>query len=206
MKGLLLKDLTMMLKYGKITLLACLIFSVAGCLGEPNLYFMLYPVVIGSVMAQSLISYDERSGWDRYCDALPVSRAQVVTGKYLIALIVFAVFFLIGVVGQRISSVRGGGQDIWTVIALLAAGGLIVPAILLPFSFRFGTEKGRIVYLLTVGLVLGGVAALGYVKGSDPSGLNMTSGAAAGLFLAAVVIFIISWRLSIILYKNRELT
>jgi len=206
MKGLLLKDLTMMMKYGRFTLLACLIFSVAGCFNEPNLYFMLYPVVIGSVMAQSLISYDERSGWDRYCDALPVSRAQVVTGKYLIALIVFAVFFVIGVVGQKISGLRGGGQPILPVVSLLAAGGLIIPAILLPFSFRFGTEKGRVVYLLTVGLVLGGVAALGYVKGSTPSELNMTNGVAAGLFIAAVVIFIVSWRLSIALYQNRELS
>ena len=205
MKGLLLKDLTMMLKYGRITLLACLLFSVAGCFGEPNLFFMLYPVVIGSVMAQSLIAYDERSGWDSYCDALPVTRAQVVTGKYLIALIVFAVFFILGVTGQLISSVRGGGQSILSVIALLAAGGLIIPAVLLPFSFRFGTEKGRIVYLVTVGLALGSVAALGYVKGSNPSGLNMTSGAALGLLLTAVVVFIVSWRLSILLYKNREL-
>ena len=205
MKGLLLKDLTMMLKYGRITLLACLLFSVAGCFGEPNLFFMLYPVVIGSVMAQSLIAYDERSGWDSYCDALPVTRAQVVTGKYLIALIVFAVFFILGVTGQLISSVRGGGQSILSVIALLAAGGLIIPAVLLPFSFRFGTEKGRVVYLVTVGLALGSVAALGYVKGSNPSGLNMTSGAALGLLLTAVVVFIVSWRLSILLYKNREL-
>ena len=65
MKGLLLKDLMMMLKYGRLTLLACLIFSLVGWFGEPNLFMMLYPVIIGSVMAQSLISYDERSGWDR---------------------------------------------------------------------------------------------------------------------------------------------
>jgi hypothetical protein len=102
--------------------------------------------------------------------------------------------------------VRGGGQSILSVIALLAAGGLIIPAVLLPFSFRFGTEKGRIVYLVTVGLALGSVAALGYVKGSNPSELNMTSGVALGLFLTAIVVFIISWRLSILLYKNRELT
>ena len=206
MKGLLLKDLTMMLKYGRITLLACLIFSVAGWFGEPNLFFMVYPVVIGSVMAQSLIAYDERSGWESYSDALPVTRAQVVTGKYLITLIVFAVFFILGVIGQRISSVHDGGQSVLSVIALLAAGGLIVPSVLLPFSFRFGSEKGRIVYLVTVGLTLGSIAAFGHVKGLNPSGLNMASGAALGLLFTAVVVFIISWRLSILLYKNRELT
>ncbi len=205
MKGLLLKDLMMMLKYGRLTLLACLIFSLAGWFGEPNLFMMLYPVIVGSVMAQSLISYDERSGWDRYCDALPVSRAQVVTGKYLIALLVFAVFFVLGIAGQWISSLRGGGQAVLTAIALLAAGGLLVPAVLLPFTFRFGMEKGRIVYLLTVGLSLGGFAALGAVKGTNLSGLNMTDGLAAGLLAAAVIAFIISWRLSIILYKTREL-
>ena len=32
MKGLLLKDLMMMLKYGRLTLLACLIFSLVGWL------------------------------------------------------------------------------------------------------------------------------------------------------------------------------
>ncbi|MBR0393421.1 MAG: ABC-2 transporter permease, partial [Oscillospiraceae bacterium] len=90
-------------------------------------------------------------------------------------------------------------------IALLAAGGLLVPAVLLPFTFRFGMEKGRIVYLLTVGLSLGGFAALGAVKGTNLSGLNMTDGLAAGLLAAAVIAFIISWRLSIILYKTREL-
>ena len=45
MKGLLLKDLMMMLKYGRLTLLACLIFSLVGWFGEPNLFMMLYPVM-----------------------------------------------------------------------------------------------------------------------------------------------------------------
>ena len=205
MKGLMLKDLTMMLKYGRITLLACLIFSLAGCFGEPNLFFILYPVVIGSVMAQSLIAYDERAGWDRYCDALPVTRSQVVTGKYLIALIVFAAFFVLGLIGQIIASKRAGGESIVSVIALLAAGGLIIPAVLLPFSFRFGTEKGRIVYLVTVGLALGGLTALGQVKGLNPSQFHLSGGAALGILITAIALFIISWRLSIVFYEKREL-
>ena len=90
MKGLLKTDWYMLWKYGKITLLSCLIFLVAGSLNTTNLFFMVYPVIVGSALSKSLFSYDERSGWDRYCDALPLTRKLVVSEKYLFTLTLVA--------------------------------------------------------------------------------------------------------------------
>ena len=207
MKGLLKKDLIMLCKYGRITLFSCLLFTIAGGFANGNLFFALYPVAIGSVFAQSLLSYDERSGWDRYCDALPLSRAQIVTEKYLIALILFSVFFLLGLLSRVILLLRGGSASFLTAMAVMAAGGMLVPAVLLPFSFRFGTEKGRIVYLFAIGAVCAVSAAFSSGRSTETeNAFVLDSGTAFGMQRISFAVFLISWRLSVVLYEKRELT
>ena len=206
MKGLPKKDLIMLYKYCRITLLSCLLFTLVGGFANGNLFFVVYPVVIGSVMAQSLLSYDERSGWDSYCDSLPLSRPQIVTEKYLLALLLFGVFFVLGILSRVILLLRGESASFFTAMAVMAAGGLLVPSVLLPFSFRFGTEKGRIVYLVAIGLVCAFGAAVSGGRGMEgESAFTLGSAPAMGVLALSAVVFLISWRLAIQFYKKREL-
>lgn len=89
--------------------------------------------------------------------------------------------------------------------------GLIGPATTLPFMFRFGAEKGRIAYFAVIILLCGGSAAFGSIQ--VPGGENIPGAGAfmpqAGVSLLmavlALLIYAVSWKLSIVFYEKKEL-
>ena len=87
MKGLLLKDFYMMLKYCRSYLLIAVVFFAMSFMSTENLIFIFYPCVISAMLPVTLLSIDERSRWLPYAATLPVTRAQIVSEKYLFGLI-----------------------------------------------------------------------------------------------------------------------
>ena len=86
MKGLLLKDWYMVVKYCKAYLLICLVFIGVSIMSDDNFFFILYPCILCGMIPVTLLGYDERSKWDQYCAALPYTKAQIVSGKYLLGM------------------------------------------------------------------------------------------------------------------------
>ena len=88
-------------------------------------------------------------------------------------------------------------------LGLLAVLGAAAPAILLPIVFRLGAEKGRLAYYLViivfcVAATLGG-DAVDVLRAISPIRLALP------LLLCAVLLLLLSWRLSIRFYRRREL-
>ena len=204
MKGLLKKDGYMLWKYGKITLLSCLIFLVAGSLNTKNLFFMLYLVIIGPALCKSLSSYDERSGWDRYCDALPLTRKLVVSEKYLFTLIVVAGIAILGMASRALTAGLHGGQLLPEATALLSAG-ILIPTITFPLDFRFGMETGRLINLFIIGMICAVMAARSLDRGETVGALlPWGNGAAMLVVMGVLVLYGLSWLLSVRIYERRE--
>ena len=86
MKGLLLKDLYLAAKHCRAFLLVAVVFLGVSFAGDENIFFIVYPTLITSMIPMTLISYDERDRWTQYSAALPYSRGQLVSSKYLIGL------------------------------------------------------------------------------------------------------------------------
>ena len=86
MKGLLLKDCYMIKKYCRAYLLLTVIFTVVSFFGEDNLFLIFYPCFLCGVIPVNLIAYDESSRWTQYSEALPYTRALIVSSKYLIGI------------------------------------------------------------------------------------------------------------------------
>ena len=63
MKGLLLKDWYMMVKYCKAWMLILAVMMGASAFSEKPMLFLMYPVMLAGLTAVTLIAYDERSGW-----------------------------------------------------------------------------------------------------------------------------------------------
>lgn len=205
MIGLLRKDLYMAWAYSKTFLLILVVFVAVGLTGEDNSFFILYPMIIGMMLPVSLISYDERFKWHLACDAMPVSRAKVVTSKYVLTLLTVLVVFASIMLAQWFRLSRLGALErLWALPGILLPMGLLGPAILMPVIFRLGVEKGRIFYFVLVGVV----CAAAVVFGSGQNPVNPTAGIALPgwiLVLVSLAIFLLSWPLSIALYKKREL-
>lgn len=206
MKGLILKDLYMMRHYCKSYLLIAAVFFAVSLFGG-NMFFAFYPCLLCGMIPMNLLSYDERSKFLQYCDTLPVTRAQVVSAKYLLGLFVqTAVLILTGTVMGIKMHIDGNfvfGEFAVLMLAMLIVSAL-ASAIPIPFVFKYGVEKGRIAYYVMIGLV----CALG-VLFSEFFKTDLTTIASGAVFAFAAVIgvgvYFFSWYLSTVFYKKREL-
>ncbi|MDE7281371.1 MAG: ABC-2 transporter permease, partial [Ruminiclostridium sp.] len=66
MKGLILKDLYMTVKYCRIYLLIAVVFIAVSFVGNDSLFFIFYPCLFCGMIPVSLLGYDERSRWLQY--------------------------------------------------------------------------------------------------------------------------------------------
>lgn len=214
MKGLLLKDLYMSEKYCRVFLLIIVVFFGMALMSGSSFFLLAYPCILVGLIPASLISYDERERWDVYSGTLPCSRSQLVSSKYLIGLLGELPVICITIVLYAVGLFRMGVFDPYAVLGMAAMFlllGLIGPATTLPFMFRFGAEKGRIAYFAVIILLCGGSAAFGSIQ--VPGGENILGAgtfipqAGVSLLLAAlaVLIYAVSWKLSIVFYEKKEL-
>lgn len=208
MKGLILKDLYMSAKYFRNYLLILLIFVGVSFVQEDSLFFAFYPFLICGMIPVNLLAYDERAHWDIYCGTLPVTRDMVVSAKYLIGLLLQGVVFLVTAIGQAFRFGSYGSFD-WesylVLMSLMAMLSLFSSSITLPFMFKLGVEKGRMAYYVMVFLICGGAGIAGFafneqLQATIPFGTVL----ALGVVLAAAV-YALSWYLSILFYRKREL-
>lgn len=191
MKALLQKDLYQLRAYCKSYLLICAVFFGISLAGEGNLFFITYPAMLCSLIPATLQTYDERGKWACFAGTLPFTRAQLVSAKYLVGLCCSGVVLL----------------------GLTLCLSLVTPAFCLPLIFRFGTEKGRMAYYVSIGLFF----ALSYaladglgISAADASSIAAwgRAGTASGIVAAVLVcmaLYVCSWLISIRIYQKREI-
>lgn len=157
MKGLLLKDWYLLCRHCRAYVVILLVFLGIGLLSPDSIFFLYYPVLMAGSIPVSLLSYDSMSRWESYSRTFPYSEGQLVAAKYLISL--FAVLAT-SLVTLLACSLRMGLQEGLDLMALLQTGcvilglGLLTPALMLPWVFKFGTEKGRIVFYIVLVLLM----------------------------------------------------
>ena len=205
MKGLIRKDLYMIWNYGRMLLLMSAVFLAFGAMAEEqNYFFLVYPVLFAGVLPVTLISYEERDGWNSLCDTMPISRKTVVNERYVMTLLCFlALYVLTLAVQAAVLLPKGRGAALAQLACTLPSVGLVAPAVMIPVTLRWGVEKGRIVYYFFIGVVV----ALGLIGAQYLSGLSgEIAGVGMGAMLgASVAVFVLSWLISIRLYEKREL-
>ena len=213
MKGLLVKDWYMTLRYGKFMLVITVIYAFVSAFSSMALSFGLINVMLGSMLVKTLMAYEEQNRWDCMAVSLPVTAKCIVAEKYLMHLISIA---FTAVLTSRVMfaasclSGRGEGLPFGSNLLFLTAAGILWLSLELPVLFRFGVNKGRIwLVALAAGILGGGGAG---TSGMDPAQKEMAAGLVAGMGpLAAAVMFVISAglmlissRLSVRFYRKRE--
>lgn len=207
MKGLLLKDFYLSWRYCRAFIVIVAVFLGVSFTGDDNIFFLIYPIMIASVIPMTLVSYDEHDKWTAYSGTLPYTRAQLVCTKYLVGMCFGSIAFLISMAATTVRMLMGGGfvlEQLAVVGTALLVLGCLGPALILPYVFKYGAEKGRIAFYITVG-VFSGVAAvlagMGFQIQTVAHGLWPLA-VVAGVALA---LYALSWWLSIRFYQKREL-
>lgn len=206
MKGLLLKDFYMTVKYCKVIFLLDIVFIAASFFSLKNIAFLLFPVVFSGMIPITLLSLDERCKWTSYSGSLPYSSAQIISAKYLFGLIVQAAISLVIFLAllARIAYLGGAEMNVGNAVVLIAGMfviSLVTPALCMPFCFRFGTEKGRIAYYIVMGAFV--ALSMQFTRAVTIGDKLYEYGAIIAGVL--VVLYALSWIVSIPLYKKREI-
>ena len=203
MRGLFIKDLYMMKTYCRMLLVMVLIFTVIGIFSEDNTFFIVYSMFMSAMIPRTLLAYDENEHWDLTCDSLPVSRSRIVSVKYMVGLLCVLGIGALDLILLAFSMKNHFSEEVFfgSLCSVLTMG-LLIPSIVLPIDFKFGTAKARIISVFVIACMAGGVAVISYVKESLVLSFSKTG--IYGILAVAVCMYAVSWLLSICFYKKRE--
>lgn len=208
MKGLLLKDWYMMKKYCRSYLLIAAVFIAVSFVSDDNMFFVFYPCLLCGMIPVNLLGYDERSRWIQYSGTLPYTKTQIVSAKYLVGLLAQAAMLIVTGVVQGIKMGINGNfalNNFIMLMLLMLIVATLTSSISLPFIFKLGVEKGRTAYYVMIGFVCGAsVLASSLFIGRLQVEIQLNAFLTI-LALAGVSVYILSWYLSIVFYKKREL-
>jgi len=209
MTGLLFKDLLNLRKYSK-TLAAVFLIWCAIYIPQGSVNFLAGMMCILTVMmAVGSMSYDESAKWDRYALAMPLTRRDLVLAKYLLALLLGVggslLALLIGFIASFFIPASIADLAMVTAVSLLLS--LVYASIVLPFIYKLGVEKARLIMIVAFLVPYALVVGLGRVINVDLSALESASPTSLlllGAALTALVVFI-SYRVSYGIFAKRDL-
>lgn len=159
MKGLILKDLYLVLK----TISWVYLFPIAIiiiCSGS-NITFlmpmiaMIIPLFFGFFISNTLHE-DEKSNWDRYSGALPLSNNTRAASKYIIGgFLLICGGFLSLIVFSVLSFVFSISIEYTLILVLL---GVVMSvayiSILIPAVYKYGVSKGPVIFIGLISLMV----------------------------------------------------
>ncbi|MDL2234784.1 ABC-2 transporter permease [Christensenellaceae bacterium OttesenSCG-928-L17] len=205
MKGLFLKDLRLL--KSTLRMLAVMFALMIGAqlysfsveeAGLEGFHVLNVVYLVSSILSITTLAFDERSGWMRFALTTPLTRAKLVLSKYLLGLV-----FPLGL--MLVSSVFMLALSDFTLAVILPmfvlpmCMGLLMQAILLPLSFRFGTEKTRILMMIFAG---GGAT---FLVSSNLLDMNLSFlSNSALLLLGSLVLYAVSIAVSLQIYKKKD--
>ena len=194
MRGLIMKDMLTIAKQAKAFLILILFFAVT-----PNFSGSSFALVYTAMMPISALAYDENCKWNQLAAMMPYSVRDIVLSKYLFGYICLLVTGTLSIaslyVTAAVKGVPAAGDDIAGVI-VMACFALILLAVNLPCMFRLGVEKGRLMFMAMIGIIVFLVVGFG---DNIAEGINtayaggnfaVSAGVAAALAIAANVVSI----------------
>jgi len=149
MKGLLIKDLTVLGKQKKF-LIIVLLLGVFMCFSSDSTGFAgAYVMLILSMLTLTTITYDEMNGGMMFLFSLPANRKTYVKAKYMFAFLtvlvsatIATVFSFVETFAKKATFSLGdtlsGMMGMMLVVVLMLSLGI-------PLQFKFGAEKGRLI-------------------------------------------------------------
>lgn len=208
MKALVYKDLLAVWNYCRTYLLMCAAFLLASAFVMQYSFLEMYPLIFVGMLINTLIAFDERDKWDRLLLTMPVTRKQYVTAKYLTGLILQGTVLVLTAAAHAIQLFLTVGFQwnvFWVDFSMLLLLAFAAPSVMPPLVFKYGSEKGRMAYLIIVGCVCGVViAGLNIVNKLDLSQTLAELHFEPIVAVLGALIYLGSWRLSIHWYEKRE--
>ena len=209
MKGLLLKDLLNLRKYGRTILLLSAFYLLFGLMSDSFSMLTGMIALLFSMVSITSFSYDDLAKWNTYALAMPVSRRNVVAGKYTLG----ALFSLVGVLVSFLSIVvlsliKGSvitTDDLISCYLMLSIT-VLFNTLLLPLIFKFGVEKSRLFIMAIFAVPTAAFLVISNTGVSLPSLPESTAELLLYLTLPfSLALFYASFHISCAIFRKKEL-
>lgn len=180
MKSLILKDLYNIGHNAKSMLFILVILAVSFIPASGVEGYIIACAIVCGMMTVTTFSFDDTSKWTRYAMITPISRKDLVAGKFIVLAIFCAAGSLsgmaIGAVGgfilkKVVFDLAGIGELLFLTLTAWIIS-LIFDSMSIPLVFRFGTEKGRL--LLFVSFLIPAAVCFGIYQLFIISGVEVT--------------------------------
>ena len=159
MTGLILKDLLILRKTLRSYLFMLIVYvgiAFTGVWSADIVGVLLVVMVV--MLPMNVFAYDKQAKWDTYGLALPVGRTKTVAARYLCVLLLCLLS-----VGVMLYAAGRVEEPVEFLVSCSVMGlmSVLVNAIMLPFLYKFGPERARMMFFgIMGGIVLLVVAAL----------------------------------------------
>ena len=165
MTGLILKDLLILRKTLRSYLFMLIVYAGIAFTGVWSADIVGVLLVVMVVMLpMNVFAYDKQAKWDTYGLALPVGRTKTVAARYLCVLLLCLLSVgLTAILGVMLYAAGRVEEPVEFLVSCSVMGlmSVLVNAIMLPFLYKFGPERARMMFFgIMGGILLLVVAAL----------------------------------------------
>lgn len=210
MKALLKKELYMLATQYKFQMFLILFYVVIFVFINGYTFGML-GVYLSALTPFGLCALDEKSRWDIYSVSLPYKRSELVISKYIVGVIGTAFAALIYMGMMICADIYKSGsvtKAAFVNAAISVFSAVIMISLVMPFIYKFGSAKGRVIMTFFIGAVFGGFG-VAFSSGKGYAGLlnvmykykEILYILTPAFMIAAVIISVL---ISCRIYNNRE--
>ena len=208
MKGILLKDMYIAKSNILVTVVSLVVLGFGlSFLLETSALLVLAPVASTTAVFISITS-DAGSKWDKNVITMPVSRSQIIGGKYFFYLILAVQGIIAALIPCGILALFGMDITIQSLCLYGAIGmsaTLLAGGISLPCAYLFDPEKSQIVFMMSFMASTGMIVALVFLINVFIRVKDNILVAFYIVFAVAALCFFISYKIAVKVYQKRDI-
>lgn len=214
MKSLVLKDLYTVLHNSKafLVMIVAMGFFLSFTSESSGGFYTIFCCIMCAMLVVTTFSFDNLCNWEPYAMILPITRRDVVKGKFALLLLVSAAGALVGFALSVLTNIVLPGQtlDLKEQAFYLLPGfsiALFMGSLSIPLIFKFGAEKARL--LLMASFALPAVALVLILRAMEKAGISLTDQMVIGFFsLSPVLVLVFAFLMYLIscrIFEAKEL-
>lgn len=155
MTGLIIKDFMNLRKSVRIYAAFMVLYGGISIYSQSSSFFSSVWLMLFAILTLNLYSYDDLAKWDSYALTMPLSRDNIVQGKYMMMLILTALGVAISAIFTGVYSCLVNNGSLQSDMKIMGIGTAIVIlfyCVSIPFITKSGVEKAR-VFILAVYMI-----------------------------------------------------